>query len=163
MQATIRGHQWWSRVGRFSLATAAALVAGHAGAATPTVFMESATIAGASDAVTLTRVPVQDAAGEITYKNVRLFFSVDSFGALTLPPASIQITASPTLAVGAFKPGNYDGYVVSACSSCRNDFKVGSPGVGSGGRISGSIQRINVFRSGIDTFNANWTSGAITG
>jgi len=37
------------------------------------------------------------------------------------------------------------------------------PGVGDGGRISGSIQRINVVSSGFDTFNANWTSGAITG
>jgi hypothetical protein len=125
--------------------------------------MQSATINGAADALTLTRVPVRKADGNIVYKDISMFFSVDSFGNITLPPASVQITSSPTINVGAFKPGTYNGYDVgNFCGgNLNNDFTVGSPGVGSGGRISGSIQRITCSSSNV--FNASWTSGPITG
>jgi hypothetical protein len=36
-------------------------------AGTPTIYMQSATLSGASNIVTIGRVPVQDAAGKITY------------------------------------------------------------------------------------------------
>ncbi|WP_411728103.1 hypothetical protein [Methyloglobulus sp.] len=122
--------------------------------------MQQATINGAADAVTLTRVPVMKADGIIIYKDISMFFNVDSAGNVTLPSALVQITPSPTINVGAFKPGTYNGYdLAPQCGG--HTFKVGSPGVGSGGQISGSIQRIN--GSNCDTFNASWTSGPITG
>jgi hypothetical protein len=132
-------------------------------AATPTIFMESAAISGAGDALKLARVPVQKADGTVIYKDISMLFDVDNSGNVTLQPAFVRITASPTLVVGAFKPGTYNGYVAYYTGNPLRDttFKVGSPGVGSGGRISGSIQRITVYQN--DGFNASWTSGAITG
>ena len=125
--------------------------------------MQQATINGAADAVTLTRVPVRKADGSIIYKDISLFFNVDSVGNVTLPPTFVQITPSPTINVGAFKPGAYSGYMVfTYCPPDSNDdFTVGSPGVGSGGRISGSIQRVTCSSGNV--FHASWTSGPITG
>ena len=39
-----------------------------------------------------------------------MLFNVDAAGKLTLDNASVNISISPTLAVGAFKPGTYNGY-----------------------------------------------------
>jgi hypothetical protein len=161
-KAIYRKHYSWGKLGYLIAAAVIGLISGYAPetlAATPTIFMQSATINGAADAVTLTRVPVQNAAGTIIYKDISMFFDVDSLGNVTLPPALVKITPSPTINVGAFKPGTYNGYSINGCTN-DHTFKVGSPGVGSGGRISGSIQRIE-FGCGI--FNASWTSGPIAG
>lgn len=128
--------------------------------AAPAVFLQSAAVSGASNVLTLTRVPVQDATGKITYKNVAMSFNVDAAGKLTLNTASVSIVASPTLAVGAYKPGTYNGYNLLTYTNSHY-FIAGSPGVGADGRISGSIQRIT--DDSRDTFNAGWTSGPVTG
>lgn len=125
--------------------------------AAPTIYMQSATINGASNVVTISRVPVQNAAGVITYKDISMRFIVDTNGNVTFDNAALRIVASPLLNVGAFKPGTYDGYTVYD----RGIFKVGAPGISTGGRISGSILRIT--GSPNDTFNATWTSGPIAG
>ncbi len=163
-KAIYRKYCSWGKFGHLTTAVVIGLVSGYAPAALPAVpaiFMQQATINGAADAVTLTRVPVRNAAGTIIYKDISLFFNVDSAGNVTLPSALVQITPSPTINVGAFKQGTYNGYSLAPGCGLNNNFKVGSPGVGSGGRISGSIQRIN--DSNCDTFNASWTSGPITG
>lgn len=156
-----RQHQSKGKLDRFGativIASALAYVPAMVSAA-PTIFMQSATIQGASDKVTVNRVPVQDAAGNITYKNVVMAFNVDPQGRLSLRPGSFTITPSPILNVGAFKPGTYRGYQTSYGGGT---FKVGSPGIGPGGRISGSIQRVTT--SPRDAFNANWISGPIAG
>jgi hypothetical protein len=126
--------------------------------AAPTIYMQSATINGASNVITVSRVPVLNGAGVITYKDISMGFIVDTLGNVTFNNAALRIVASPVLNVGAFKPGTYYGY------SGYNDghtFKVGAPGVGTGGRISGSISRITSISP--DIFNASWTSGPIAG
>ena len=134
-------HYSFGKLGQLTAAAVIGLISGYAPetlAATPTIYMQSATINSAADAVTLTRVPVMNAAGAILYKDISMFFNVDTLGNVTLPPALVRIIPSPTINVGAFKPGTYNGYSVG----WGTVFKVGSPGVGSGGRISGSIQRV---------------------
>ncbi len=127
--------------------------------AAPTIYMQSATINGASNVVTISRVPVQNGAGVITYKDISMSFIVDTNGNITFNNAALKIVASPLLNVGAFKPGTYHGYAVG--TSPTFTFKVGAPGVGTGGRISGSISRITARTW--DIFNASWTSGPIAG
>jgi len=150
----------------FIAALSVALAASHSPAsvaATPTIYLQSATINGASSAVTLNRVPVQDAAGNISYKDIALGFLVDNAGNVTFNNAALKIAASPTLNVGAFKPGTYHGYRACSYADCAYTFKTGTPGVGTGGRISGSIARITSQGSGYDIFNATWTSGPVAG
>ena len=131
--------------------------------AAPTIYMQSATINGASNVVTISRVPVLNGAGVITYKDISMGFIVDTLGNVTFNGAALRIVASPLLNVGAFKQGTYRGY--RACdnsTSCPGStFKVGAPGVGPGGRTSGSISRITSGQT--DVFNASWTSGPIAG
>ncbi len=129
--------------------------------AVPTIYMQSATINGASNVVTVSRVPVQKAAGVITYKDISMGFIVDTLGNVTFNGAALKIVASPLLNVGAFKQGTYRGPRVCSHGGCSSTFKVGAPGVGTGGRISGSISR--VVTVGDDEFSATWTSGPIAG
>lgn len=156
-----RNHYSWGKLGHLSAAALIGLASGYApttfALVDPAIFMQSATINGAADTVTLTRIPVRKANGSIIYKDISMVFDVDSVGNVSLDTTSVKITASPTLNVGAFKPGTYNGYKLWVSST----FKVGSPGVSSGGRISGSIQRITTVDD--DIFNASWTSGPITG
>jgi hypothetical protein len=156
-------HYSLGKLGHLTAAAVIGLISGYAPetiAATPTIYLQSATINSAADAVTLNRVPVMNAAGTILYKDISMFFTVDTLGNVTLPPALVRIIPSPTINVGAFKPGTYNGFN-SPCNTSGTFFKVGSPGVGTGGRISGSIQRVTTYAQ--DTFNANWTSGPIAG
>jgi hypothetical protein len=151
-------------------ATAVGLVSAYAPASLgvePAIFMQSATISGAGNALTLGRVPVKDANGKITYKDISMLFTVDNAGNVTLDPQSVSITSSPPLNAGTFKPGHYRGYKACNEADCKGDFTVGTGG-GNGGRISGSIQRINIFQGAgsadiSDVFNASWTSGPING
>jgi hypothetical protein len=167
MKTKVIRYSWRGNFGHFTTATVAILVSGYAQATLagdPALFMQSATIKGAANALTLRRVPAQDADGKITYKDISMRFDVDAFGNVTLNTDSVKITPSPTLKVGEFKQGTYNGY--HACDilsppRCDATFKVGSPGVGSGGRISGSIQRISGRDD--DEFSASWTSGPIAG
>jgi len=140
------------------LALAAAATATEAA---PAAYLQSAAITGAGNVLTLNRVPVQDNTGKITYKNVLMTFAVDNTGKLTLNTASVSIIASPTLNVGAYKPGTYNGYNVGS-DSTNHYFIAGAPGVGADGRISGSIQRITT-NNYTSVFNASWTSGPVIG
>jgi hypothetical protein len=163
MKTKVIRHSWRGNSGHFTMAAVAILVSGYAQATLagdPALFMQSATIKGAANALTLRRVPVQDADGKITYKDISMRFDVDAFGNVTLNTDSVKITPSPTLKVGEFKQRTYNGY--SACLGCGSTtFNVGSPGVGNGGRISGSIQRVTTRED--DVFSASWTSGPIAG
>ena len=104
-------HYSLGKLGHLTAAAVIGLISGYAPetiAATPTIYLQSATINSAADAVTLNRVPVMNAAGTILYKDISMFFTVDTLGNVTLPPALVRITPSPTINVGAFKPGTYN-------------------------------------------------------
>ena len=88
-------------------------------AATPNSFFGSALVTGTNNRITVTRVPVIDSAGVVTYKDVTLNFVVSTTGVLTLAPSTI--TPSPALITSGFRAGNYkdtsgNKYVVSGPS-----------------------------------------------
>ncbi|QNT68697.1 hypothetical protein [Defluviicoccus vanus] len=127
-------------------------VSAAAGAATPTMFLESAAISGAATTIRVNRVPVRTQAGTIIYKDISLPFIVDGKGNVTLDQVGLSIVASPTLITSAFKPGTYNGISDS-------NYVVGSPGSAGGGRVSGSILGTSSYYG----FSANWVSGPIAG
>ena len=165
MKIIYRIHYGWGKFVHLTAAAVIVLVSNYAPAtlaAVPTIFMQSATINGASDALALTRIPVQDAAGKITYKNIIMAFDVDDQGKLSLRPSSFKITTSPTLLVGQFKQGVYQGSVHASYYPYEVVlYDVGSPGVLTGGRTAGSIHSRPV--SGAHEFNAAWVCGSIKG
>jgi hypothetical protein len=121
--------------------------------AQPRALFQWGTPSGTESKMNVSRVPVVDAAGNIRYFDVAIAFNVDGAGKLTLNSTASKITASPTLTVGAFRPGTYLG------GSFTCEHVVGTPGVAGGGRISGSIAQSNC---GV-TFNASWVNGPIAG
>ncbi|MGH8499436.1 MAG: hypothetical protein ACRERV_11615 [Methylococcales bacterium] len=173
MKAIFPKQARWGRLGRLIAAAVSCLVAAYAPAtlaANPTIFMQSATLNGASDSLTVTRIPVQDAAGNITYKNVAMKFNVDAQGRLSLRPGSFTITAAPNLLVGQFKPGVYQGsehgynndtHCNAASEGDSVKYDVGSPGVLPGGRAAASMNSRPAYCA--DGFNAAWFCGPIAG
>jgi hypothetical protein len=125
-------------------------------AATPQIFLENAVLNGAGDTVVISRVPVMDSAGTITYQNISLIFRVDNAGILSLDQGSPVITFSPAIAIGAFQPGVYKGSVATDIL-----YDVGSPAILPGGRISASLNSRPTSCS--DHLNIGWVTGPIMG
>jgi hypothetical protein len=124
-------------------------------AVTPRAAFGSALITGAEKRISVSRVPVINSAGVVTYKDITINFEVSSSGVLTLAPFNPTITASPSLLTSGFKAGNYkDGrgnkYVVSGPSAIPNTT-----------RTAWSM----AFVSGPDAtqFSMGWVTGPITG
>lgn len=110
-------------------------------------FMESATYGGAGNVLVVTRIPVRNSTGQITYKDVRLPFSVSAAGVLTA--GTPVIAASPILLTGNFVPGRY--------RNGSDFFMLAGPGTGPNGRTTWGV-------NGIDcTFDAGWTTGPVAG
>lgn len=132
------------------IAVVALAVAASAGPALAQArtYMEAATYGGAGNIMVLSRVPVVDGTGKISYKDVTIPFAVSSTGVLTAGTA--KVAASPGLAVGFFVAGKY-----------KNDnrvFHVSGPGVGPDGRTTWSIEAEDCA-----LFNAGWTTGPVAG
>ncbi len=90
-------------------------------AVTPKAAFGSALITGANNRISVSRVPVINSTGVVTYKDITINFEVSSSGVLTMAPFNPTITASPSLITSGFKAGNYkDGrgnkYVLSGPS-----------------------------------------------
>jgi len=131
------------------------LTASMASAATPTAFFQSATITSAGNRIAVSRVPVQDEAGNITYKNVLLDFTVDAAGVLGLADTSPVITPAPTLITSAFKAGNYkdqsgNRYVLSGPSAIPNST-----------RTAWSLSLVKSAQA--SQFTMTWATGPIKG
>ncbi len=130
-----------------------ALGPGLASAATPRAVLGSATITAADNRLTVTRVPVINSAGAVTYKDVTLNFQVDAAGTLILAPATIA--ASPNLVTSGFMAGNYK-------DTRGNTYSVSGPSV-----IPGTTRTVwsLVFTAGPDAsqFSMNWVTGPVVG
>lgn len=120
--------------------------------AQPRAYFQWGTPNGLGNQLSLARVPVQDATGAIKYYDVVLAFNVDSAGRMTLNSAATEITASPTVDTGAFKPGLY--------SNSGDKYDVGAPGFLPGGRASGSLTS---HPRSAPLLNVSWVSGPIAG
>ena len=70
---------------------------------------QDAAMVGGPDTVTISRVPVQDASGNVSYQDVFLQFDVDSAGNLTLSAGFPAVQPSPSLITSHFVPGTYVG------------------------------------------------------
>ena len=76
-------------------------------AATPNAYFGSALITGADNRISVTRVPVINSAGVVTYQDLTIDFDVTSTGVLNMSPYNPTITASPSLITKSFKAGDY--------------------------------------------------------
>lgn len=126
---------------------------GLAVAATPTSYFGSALITGTNNRISITRVPVINSAGTVTYKDLTINFVVDSAGTLTFGPSTIA--ASPSLIASGFKAGTYK-------DARGNKYSVGGPSVIPGTtRTAWSLALI----SGPDAtqFSIGWVTGPIAG
>jgi len=117
-------------------------------ASIPQAFAESAIMGGSGNRVSISRVPVRNSLGVITYKDVVVLFSVSPTGVLTM--SAPFITASPAILSSTFIAGRYklDGDI----------FTVTGPGVAPGGRTIWSIAGPSTC-----ALNASWTTGPIAG
>src|ERR1700749_2231575 len=100
--------------------------------AQPKALFQFGTSQGLDNRLKISRVPVTDATGAVKYYDVALTFTVDGTGKLALNSGRTKIVPSPSLTVGAFKPGIYLG----GPGDCQHI--VGTPGVAGGNRVSGS-------------------------
>lgn len=118
-----------------------------AAAQTSTMYLETAAITGTAGTIRAIRVPVKNSVGAITYKDISIPFAVDSTGRVTA--GTVSIVASPTLITGTFKPGKYK------LPSYSETYVVGSPGAGTGGRITTTVSGYR--------FTGTWVSGSVAG
>ncbi len=72
-------------------------------AATPNAYFGSALITGANNRISVSRVPVINSAGAVTYKDLTFNFDVSSAGVLSMLAFNPTITASPSLITSGFK------------------------------------------------------------
>lgn len=140
--------------GRASLVFASAVLmlgvdaAAAQAASIPQAFAESAIMGGSGNRVSISRVPVRNSLGVITYKDVVVLFSVSPTGVLTM--GAPFITASPAILSSTFIAGRY---------KLNGDiFTVTGPGVAPGGRTIWSITGPSTC-----ALNASWTTGPIAG
>ncbi len=122
-------------------------------AATPTSYFGSALITGTNNRISITRVPVINSAGTVTYKDLTINFVVDNAGTLTFGPSTIA--ASPSLITSGFKAGTYK-------DTRGNKYAVTGPSVIPGTtRTAWSL----TFTTGPDAaqFSMSWVTGPIAG
>jgi hypothetical protein len=122
--------------------------------AQPRALFQMGTPQGLNNQLGVTRVPVVDSRGTVTYYDITLVFAVDATGKITLNSGATKIIASPNIAVGSFTPGTYRG----GPDDC--DHVVGAPGIVGGGRVSGSLASTTNCYS---ILSASWVSGSISG
>ena len=73
----------------------------------PGMALENSTIAGAGNVISVTRVPVRNSTGVVSYKNIDIQFSIDNAGAVTLAPTFPKISTSAAPIPSSFKAGTY--------------------------------------------------------
>ena len=137
-----------------SLAAGLIVVTSGASAAPPDMLLQSANVSGSGNTLNVTRVPVRDSTGKITYKDIELSFDVSNTGVVTLGAGSPVVTTSPSLNVAAFRAGIYK-------DSLNRHVQVSGPSVLAGGRTGWTMNWIDPGAGAY--FNATWATGAVTG
>jgi hypothetical protein len=140
-----------------ALSAFATLAVGSAFGATPTVYAQDATITGAGDVETITRIPVQTSTGSILYYNVTTTFGVTSAGALSV--VSTTIVPSPSLIISNFQAGTY----ASPAGGYTWTDHLSGPGIGSGGTTAWSFQSNGgAYPACSYPYTASWYTGPIS-
>jgi len=124
---------------------------GAMAAATPTAFFEDASIIGVGKTITVSRVPVTNSAGVVTYYDVGIAFSVNAGG-------QIALTAAPTVvkSVSLITSNFFAGEYVSLASG---PISLSGPGVGPGGQTAWSIAATTTVCT--QPASATWYTGTI--
>jgi hypothetical protein len=131
--------------------------AGSALGATPTIYTEDATITGAGDVVTATRIPVQTSTGSILYYDVTTTFGVTSAGALSVLSTTIAPAASPI--ISNFQAGTY----ASPAGGYTWTDRLSGPNVGSGGTtVWGFSASGGAYPACSYPYTATWYTGPIS-
>jgi hypothetical protein len=130
-----------------------------AAAASPTPFLEQATIIGAGGTLTVDRVPVETATGSVVYRDILMVFGADSLGNLSLMRGYPKFQHDPPIVASPFIAGNYAGPPTLA--NGKYLITVTGPGVG----VNGSTQWLLSTAQGADgcTYpqSAFWFTGPI--
>jgi len=131
-----------------------ALGANLVSADTPRASFGSALITGADNRITVTRVPVIDSAGKVTYRDVTVNFNVSNTGALTLGTPTNN--PSPNLVTSGFQAGDYK-------DSRGNVYKVTGPSVIPG--TTRTLWALALVSAGFDAtkFSMSWVTGSVAG
>lgn len=140
------------------LATALVLAAGQANAAPALFIDQSSSITGASDTLSLARVPVRNNAGAVNYFDIAIKFQVDAAGRPVLAPLNPVVSASPALLSAGFKAGNYK-------DAFGNVFRVSGPGATTAGRSNWAIlwTKHGTNYPASWSFQGTWTTGPVAG
>jgi len=103
----------------------------------PYALFQGAILTGAGNALSVLRLPVVIAPGNVVFKNVLIQFQVDVDGNLSLVADSPQVSDAPALASLSFKPGSYVG--PGAYLDGKTPGFVDGPGPADGGATSWSF------------------------
>jgi hypothetical protein len=136
------------------MASALSISALNSYAATPTAYFQSSVISGSDNRINVSRVPVVDASGKISYKDVTINFTVDNNGVLLDEPATIS--KSPILVTNGFLAGNYK-------DNHGNKYVVSGPAVVTdSNRSAWSIALVSSPKTESSQFSLNWITGTVT-
>lgn len=126
-----------------------------AAATTPNAYFESAVITGSGNYINVSRVPVVDSTGKVTYKDINIEFEVNNAGVLNMAAFSPTITASPALITSGFKAGYYK-------DARGNKYQVTGPSV-----IPNTTRTVwslaFVAGSDVKQFSMSWITGPVIG
>ncbi len=149
----------------FFAAVASAIVAlvwvatSRAQTATPSAAFQFATISGAGNTITASRVPVTNAQGLTAYKNITFRFDLDPNGNLSLAEGAPQIEDALPLVPSSFRAGKYIG--PASVLNGKTPVFVDGPSALPGGATSWSLSS----GPGADTctfpYSATWYAGPL--
>jgi hypothetical protein len=128
--------------------------------APPQTLFQYATVTGAGNTMTATRVPVTTHTGKTIYKNVTVRFDVDEDGNLALAADHPQVVDAPDLLVSSFKAGSYVG--PGTILAGKTPAFVDGPGALPGGASSWSFSSAPGADSCAYPSSATWYVGPIT-
>ena len=121
-----------------------------------TAYLQSSGIVGEGKTLSISRLPVADANGNLTYDDVTIAFSVSATGSLS-QAGKAKIVPSAVLVTNGFIAGRY--YVKAG--SCATQFADVTYGTGSGGStVWNLVLETNANCGGAYPNQATWQTGA---
>lgn len=123
----------------------------------PYALFQSATITGAGNTITASRIPIVIAPGNTIFKNLTIQFDVDPDGNLTIASEYPQIFDAPALQVSTFKAGSYTG--PGSVFDGKMPAYVDGPGPTDGGATSWSFSTADGADRCAYPSSATWYAG----
>ena len=118
-----------------------------------------ASLTGSGNTITISRVPVTNSSGQVTYQDITLQFDNDGNGNLTLTAGYPNMAPSPNLLVSSFQAGKYAG--PRNVANGKAGITVNGPGVVSGGSTAWSTASNSDADACTYPVSATWYVGPI--